>query len=361
MDTLRLKEGQFQIFVFTNVLKDYIRSALKLLDIPPSAVSTLDGWCMSYYQDHIGGTPPRDVEGKRPDFAAVRRSVLEHVRHAELKPVYAFILVDEGQDLDETSFALLNLIGKHVTVCMDHKQRIYEGGIGEAAVLRELGLKRRNVSLLDAYRCSPYIVELASSFIDDVKERSAYVNQARTMSSNIETPLLYIASNFEAEMDRLLDVLKTRLTTQDTIAILLPQKRQVFGVAQRLREHGFDVEHQGNKETDLDFSNRKPKVMTYHSAKGLTFDTVLLPRLVSKSFQSVPEERVRRLLFVGITRATQWVYMSTLTNHETVEISCLTQPGGPKRLTVQTTIPVATAPTPVTAESIDDGSYLDLL
>lgn len=62
---------------------------------------------------------------------------------------------------------------------------------------------------------------------------------------------------------------------------------------------------------ELDFTSGLPKVITYHSAKGLTFDTVLLPRLVPASFLNKREETIARLLFVGITRATKWVYLST--------------------------------------------------
>jgi ATP-dependent exoDNAse (exonuclease V) beta subunit len=51
--------------------------------------------------------------------------------------------------------------------------------------------------------------------------------------------------------------------------------------------------------------------MPFHSAKGLTFDSVLLPRLRSADFHSRGEASLRRLLFVGITRATAWVYLAT--------------------------------------------------
>ena len=50
--------------------------------------------------------------------------------------------------------------------------------------------------------------------------------------------------------------------------------------------------------------------MTYHSAKGLTFDAVLTPRLVEKSFVNVSAPNLKRLIFVGLTRATNWAYLS---------------------------------------------------
>ncbi len=64
----------------------------------------------------------------------------------------------------------------------------------------------------------------------------------------------------------------------------------------------------------LDFTTDKPKLMPYHSAKGLTFDTVVLPRLVPSAFGKMGVARIPKVLFVGITRATKWVYLSTVGN-----------------------------------------------
>lgn len=56
--------------------------------------------------------------------------------------------------------------------------------------------------------------------------------------------------------------------------------------------------------------------LPYHSAKGLTFDTVILPRLVPSAFGKMGPERIERMLFVGITRAIRWVYLSTVADRE---------------------------------------------
>jgi superfamily I DNA/RNA helicase len=221
--------------------------------------------------------------------------------------MFDYLLVDEGQDLDGTAFKLLRTLSKHVTVCIDHKQQIYDHGSDESEILERLGLRRRNSSLLSAFRCCPFVVKLAAEFIADSDEKSAYINQARTAQTERETPLLYYATNFDDEKVRLIEILRVRLAKGEKIAILLPQKRQVFGFAQGLKNAGLEIETQD----DLDFTTDLPKIMTYHSAKGLTFDTILLPRLVPRSFSSVSEARIECLLFVAISRATKWVYMST--------------------------------------------------
>ena len=63
-----------------------------------------------------------------------------------------------------------------------------------------------------------------------------------------------------------------------------------------------------------DFSSSRPKLMPYHSAKGLTFDSVFLPRLQDNAFFRQPEDTLRRLIFVGITRAITWIFMSSVIN-----------------------------------------------
>lgn len=306
-ETQRSDPNHFRIFVFTRVLREYIRSALELLDIPESCVVTLDEWCKQYHKQHIKGSMPWDREAKVPDFAAIRKAVLSDIQCQLFSfEKYDFILVDEAQDLEPEAFDLLCLISQHVTVCMDNKQQIYDHGSDEARILTKLGLKRRNVSLLDAFRCCPYIVRVASELIPDLGSRQDYVNQGRMPQAEREKPLLYLANDFSDEFSRLVEVLKTRILKGDSIAILVPWTKLIYGIAKGLSEVGIETETQNG----TDFGTDLPKLLTYQSAKGLTFDTVLMPRLVKKYFKNVAPSRIERLLFVGTTRATSWIYYS---------------------------------------------------
>ncbi len=46
---------RFHVFVFTNVLKNYIRSGLTDLELPEDCVTTLDDWGGQFYKQ-TGGT-----------------------------------------------------------------------------------------------------------------------------------------------------------------------------------------------------------------------------------------------------------------------------------------------------------------
>lgn len=302
-EELAIGPDRFHIFVYTKVLRAYIQDALAELGFPDDCVTTLDDWCVRMHRANISPVLPRD--GKWTDFPAVRKAVYRLVKGRAL---FDFVLVDEGQDLDPEAFAMIRGLAPHVTVAMDHKQQIYDQGSGEVEIIRALGLRRSNLTLLDAFRCCPYIVRIAAEFIPDPAEREAFLNQGRTRQTEIQTPLLYEAADFDDEKARLIEVLRERQLVDRSIAILFPLKRQVEGFAEGLRAEGIPVETVKNDA--LDFSTALPKLLTFHSAKGLTFDSVLMPRLVKNSFAGPMSKRTERLLYVGLTRATKWLYLS---------------------------------------------------
>jgi superfamily I DNA/RNA helicase len=302
----------FRFIVFTKMLKDYISSACSDLNVPIEAVTTYDAWAAEYFSDQIGGRRP--WAGRGPDFPEIRRRVRDHAV-AKRERLYDFVLVDEGQDLDSVVFETLCAVSRHVTVAADHKQLIYETGSGDEEIANRLGLRRSNATLLGAFRCSPYIVPLATAFIGDPEDARVFSGQTQTELGARETPVLYTALSHQDEIDRLVEVALVRLTNGERIAILHPEWRKLPQFKRGLEAAGLDVEIQDRKRA-IDFSNPCPKLMTYHSAKGLTFDSVLLPRLTSSSFMNKSVMLQMRLMFVATTRATRWVYLSSVQGEE---------------------------------------------
>ena len=162
-------------------------------------------------------------------------------------------------------------------------------------------------------------------------DRSPFESQARTRTTDIQTPLLYMAQDWQDEQKNLIEVAKTRIMRNDSLAVLLPNNRMVHGYAQAFINAGIEVETSKN----LSFANDKPKILTYHGAKGLTFASILMPRLVNYSFHNFNDDSIRRQIFVGITRAQSWVYLSTVEPQRTPILDRLLPLKDDRFLTVQ--------------------------
>ncbi len=309
-DRLKSEPNRFRIFVFTNSLKRYIRSALHLLDLPESCVWGFDAWCVGFYRRRISPVlPTQDDEDDTPDFAGIRAAVAERLRAQPPSPkFYDFVMVDEGQDLDSAAFEILTAVAGHVTVGMDVKQQIYDGGSDEGEILRRLGIRRKNIALLEAFRCCPYIADLAAQFVPDEEERAAYLRQVRTVQTEREQPVVLVARSPEIEMGILAQMVRMRLARSERVGILVPKRRVMAEVAAAMRAAGIEVETSDR----MDFASDLPKVMPYHSAKGITLDSVLLPALQTENFRRYTPARIERLLFVAITRAQMWAHLSTV-------------------------------------------------
>ncbi|MGA0133023.1 MAG: ATP-binding domain-containing protein, partial [Opitutales bacterium] len=159
-----------------------------------------------------------------------------------------------------------------------------------------------------------FVVDLACGFIEDPTQREVFRSQAATVQEERQTPLLYRAADEDDERRRLVEVLRERLHRNERVAILFPTLRQVKDYAAFLRTEGIlasrqpETDRQGRRPS-MDFEGGRPAVLTFHSAKGLTFDSVLIPGLSTSALRAA-RDAAGRMLFVAVTRATRWVYMS---------------------------------------------------
>jgi hypothetical protein len=97
-------------------------------------------------------------------------------------------------------------------------------------------------------------------------------------------------------------------------------KGRLRAIRPPLRVIGIDLGTTNSTQNQLDFRSSLPKILTIHSAKGLTFDSVLLPKFTERMFPGNLRSLATRLLYVGITRAIRWVYMSTAEGHAISEL-----------------------------------------
>jgi superfamily I DNA/RNA helicase len=363
--TYKIPHEGYCVLVYTNVLTYFLRHALDFLGIPKEKVRTFDDWCADLWDQYVRKSKPRTVADRRGksyiDFPAVRTGVLQSLQTlaaaGQLKPNLDFVLVDEGQDLDAAAFGILRLTTKHLTVFADARQQIFEGGASVPEMELHLNLAGKSASMLTAYRNSPDIAKLASYF-GNAYEGVNYQAQER------QKPCLYIANDWEDEINHLADVIRERRLLNHKCGIIVPTNLDLFSVTNKLKERGIEV-HQAiavrRGGTPPDFDSLTPIIASYHNAKGLTFDCVLLPKLVENNFKRVTGERRRRLLLVGITRATQWVYLSTVRGWEMSNQDIFRQAAANGDLFIKenaATVPVAAAPVTDPRGSDGEPSFL---
>jgi hypothetical protein len=158
-----------------------------------------------------------------------------------------------------------------------------------------------------------------------------------------ERPLLFLAPAFTAEMDRLAEVVRGRQALNQRVGILVANHRMVDRVASSLGARGIETEkplppppaERPAGQPWLRFDSTAPKIVGLHSAKGLTFDCVLLPGLTLDAFGWMRQPLRHRLLFTGLARATQWAYLSTTEPGALPEVAILKAAAEDGLLTVQ--------------------------
>ncbi len=319
-----------RLFVFTDVIEEFIRSEFKSSGLPGEIVTTFDSWCHFFYVNHISQDLPRVYINGRVDYRKTRFGVLDVLQKNEaLRKGLEFALVDDGQDLTPEVFEILSLASRYMTVSADPFHKIYKKGFSESFNLDTLKLSKGISSLHRDYRSSPAVAQMASHFIEQENYRKAYLSQTREVQSSPEGPLCYVGSSDEKELTCLSQVVQQRQVMSDRVGILVPTDSLVHRVAKALKDRGIETEKAITRDaqnvihTPFDFGNNLPKVTTYHMAKGLTFDSVLMPQLTESAFAKIPSAHRHRLLFAGMTRASKWVYMSTVRGQEFREIGIL--------------------------------------
>lgn len=117
-------------------------------------------------------------------------------------------------------------------------------------------------------------------------------------------------NNEEAQIKAIHNIIAKNNMTD--VAILLPDNDYVKSVYDQLKAlggnyelHYNDRENFKNSQDSLNFGSTNPKVMTYHSAKGLQFETVFLPYIEKFS----GEESDRKALYVAMTRTYRSLYV----------------------------------------------------
>jgi superfamily I DNA/RNA helicase len=238
------------------------------------------------------------------------------------------VLIDEAQDLRYAELQVLTQLSRQsLTVVADRTQKIYN----TAFAWRDLGFDVRGGGrakvLIKSYRNTRQVLLLAAS----LRKRDALVqtgdpDDVRGELSDREGPVPVLVSTrddqHEAEvMLRLIDYLSVTRPGQ-TVGVLARTWETLARLEQALRARHVPYEY--IRDTDGAVAAPGVKVTTFHSAKGLEFDDVILVGLSEGLFppplgyplEATEGEREddtlsseRRLLYVAMTRARHALYL----------------------------------------------------
>ncbi len=223
-----------------------------------------------------------------------------------------YIIVDEIQDFtSEEIQGFINAARKNFFFFGDNAQSIYYDP-GRNVALEDIGYllpqdnKPKMWELYRNYRLPIQVARFVQYVGIDLNpfEESTYKNAGGDDSIphvlQYESPIEQIEAIKRIIGDRLTDA-----------AILLPLNKQVKEVGEILTslEVNYEQKYNSDKYTqnakdNLDFDTSNLKLMTYHSAKGLQFETVFLPLLETSDV-----EAKRKALYVAMTRTYKQLYI----------------------------------------------------
>lgn len=228
-------------------------------------------------------------------------------------PSADYIIVDEIQDF--TREEILEFMGaakKAYFFFGDSAQSIYKQygkntiSIEEISALTGL----TPLHLYNNYRLPRAIAKITQGYVGvnvNPYEDRIYQNKEKAL------PHFVHLDGFEeqiAAIQSLIEKYTRNIFDKQTIGILLPSNDLVIRICQKLQELDISCEFKYTDDNSdrfvdtLDFETVLPKLMTYHSAKGLQFDVVILPMYIGAF-----DDESRKALYVAMTRTMHHLYV----------------------------------------------------
>lgn len=217
-------------------------------------------------------------------------------------PSSDYVIVDEIQDFSEDEIKdFIDATKKNFFFFGDTAQSIYEG-LKDTVKVEDInyvmGTRAKTFELYRNYRL-PKTVAKAVQYVG-VDLDGFDIDTYRSKESAMPRFVRY--NSFEEQIEAISRLVKGG--SVDDVGILLPHNEAVKDVHDLLKKKNINHELKYDDKNDfrnsinnLDFTTDNPKVMTYHSAKGLQFGTVFLPGVDEKR-----EDSERKALYVAMTR-----------------------------------------------------------
>lgn len=270
------------------------------------------------------------------DWPGLTNLALEALRSGATTSSYRHVIVDEAQDLSPQALrALAALVPDNgsLTLFADYAQQMYGGRLSWTQV----GIERPTIErFAENYRNSTAIANLAIAMSDQgyFRDTEDLVTPTAPVSPGEKPVLVDCAAADEREF--VVDRARAFASSQ-RVGVIVKSRDEIRIYCRRLGS--IAAEFHGDS-TDW-HDEPGVTVTTYHSAKGVEFDTVIMPGVTSDEFpdpdsvdvfgEQEARSRAARLLYVGITRAKS----NLLLTHDG-ELTSLLPPDTPDLVRMQT-------------------------
>lgn len=226
-------------------------------------------------------------------------------------PPADYIIVDEIQDFTHDEIMeFIQAAKKCFLFFGDTAQSIYRHygratmSIDEISEMTGLDV----LQLYNNYRLPRPVAKITQDYVGvDVPEYKEKVYQNRES----ELPHIVRVENDSQEFECICDIIKAN--SDKSIGILYHNNESVLQLYQQMLDYGVNCEFKYNRQENdgtirtkgnLNFYSTLPKIMTYHSAKGLQFDVVILPQ-----FTDATDVDTRKSVYVAMTRTMKKLYV----------------------------------------------------
>ncbi|MFI6287448.1 DNA helicase [Streptomyces sp. NPDC051018] len=260
-------------------------------------VATAHSWLARWY----GEVAPRTDDGWYDWPAFYERAALREA------PGALSLVVDEGQDLPPAFYRLCRLLGAEVTVFADECQRLTDTRSTLGEIERGLGACARH-GLGGNHRNTRQIAELAARF------HTGAISPA--LPGRIgPRPRLHRLTGPGAVTDLLVSLARER--PGDSIGVVVNSTRTQFELitllerrAPELRPQMYTAQAAHGRYRTLDLSRPGPVVVHRAGAKGLGFDTVVVPDTETDAAADPTSASLRMAYYVLTTRARRNLHLA---------------------------------------------------
>lgn len=294
--------NSYQIIVFTKALCSYMNSGRRELGIENEFTyyeawrrkkilkQYRDGRCFEVYEKDLLGN-------KIPNM-----------------PESDYVIVDEIQDFSQQEIMeFVRATRKHFFFFGDTAQSIY-GRLKNPMPVQNIGriLFQNRIDCKDWDLYRNYRLPLpVAKYVQDIGVNLPPFVSSIYKSPETKKPFILNYQDRELQIQAIKKIIERHTFTD--VAILLQSGELVKQVGEVLKSMGMNVEMKFEDKQDfkssvnnLNFSTTNPKIMTYHSAKGLQFEAVFLPYI-----ECFIDDRAdnSKALYVAMTRTYRYLYV----------------------------------------------------